>query len=157
MCILRQFLYDTAESVRLAALSAGSFLPLAQLATKLRSEEKYHMMHGRSWILRLGNSTQEAHEKLQTALYALYPHALGMFEPTEADETLAQLEICPREVELRKQWESAVAPVLADSGLSIPEAPQPIFGGRVGRHPDALKELVTAMQSVFQLDPTAKW
>jgi 1,2-phenylacetyl-CoA epoxidase catalytic subunit len=47
--------------------------------------------------------------------------------------------------------------VLADAGLTIPEAPQPIHGGRVGRHPDELQELVDAMQRVCRIDPTAKW
>lgn len=156
-CILRQFLYDAAEAVRLAALSDSAYEPLAQLARKLRGEEKFHLMHGRSWVLRLGNSNDDAHERMQIALYFAYPHALGMFEPTEADETLAQSGISVRERELRCQWESAVAPVLADAGLVIPEAPQAIHGGRHGRHPDALKDLLASMQQVFQLDPTAKW
>lgn len=156
-CILRQFLYDAAETVRLTAMSSSAFVPLSQLANKLRSEEKYHLMHGRSWMLRLGNSTDEAHEKLQNALYTAYPHALGMFEPNEADEPLAQSGIAPREQDLRLEWESAVAPVLGDAGLSIPESPQPIYGGRVGRHPDALKKLIDDMQQVYQLDPAAKW
>src|SRR3990172_10572297 len=34
--IMRQFLYDAAETVRLAALMQSSLAPLAQLATKLR-------------------------------------------------------------------------------------------------------------------------
>lgn len=156
-CLLRQFLYDAAETVRLTALADSSLTPLAQLATKLRSEEKYHLMHGRSWVLRLGNSTEESHERMQAALYKLYPHALGLFEPTEADEPLAQAGICPHEEELRRQWESAAAPVLADSGLVVPETVQPIFGGRVGRHPEPLAKLLEDLQLVHSIDPSAKW
>jgi ring-1,2-phenylacetyl-CoA epoxidase subunit PaaC len=157
LSVLRQFLYDAAESVRLTALSEGSLVPLAQLARKLRGEEKYHLMHGRQWVLHLGNSTQEAHDRLQNALNALYPHALGLFEPTEADEPLVQAGVCPRENELRRRWESAVAPVLVDAHLSIPEAPQPVFGGRSGKHPAALTDLLNNMQLVFSIDPQAKW
>ena len=57
--ILRQFLYDASETVRLTALSQSALVPLAQLTAKLRGEEKYHLMHGRSWVLRLGNATEE--------------------------------------------------------------------------------------------------
>lgn len=156
-CVTRQFLYDAAESVRLTALAASSFLPLAQLSAKLRGEEKYHLMHGRQWMLHLGNSTGEARKRVQAALDKAYPYALGLFEPTEADEPLVQAGICPREKELRRAWESAVAPVLKDAGLTIPEGVQPIHGGRSGRHPAALAELLESMQLVYNIDPAAKW
>jgi len=156
-CMMRQFLYDMAETVRLAALEHSSFTPLAQLARKLRGEEKYHLMHGRSWVLRLGNSTDDAQARLQAALNKAYAYALGLFEPTGADETLVQAGICPHEDDLRSQWESAVAPVLADARLEVPAHAKPVYGGRVGRHPDALKELLDGMQVVYQIDPTAKW
>ena len=155
--LVRQFLYDASEQVRLTALAEGSLVPLAQLAAKLRGEEKYHMMHGRTWVLRLGSSTTESHEKMQAALDRAYPHALGLFEPTEFDEALAQAGVCPREDELQGQWESAVAPVLADAGLKVPDAAKPMFGGRVGRHPPELVELLDQMQLVYRIDPAAKW
>lgn len=156
-CVLRQFLYDAAGTVRLAALSEGTLAPLAQLARKLRSEKKYHLMHGRSWVLRLGNSTDEAHDRLQTALNHAYPYALGLFEPTEADEPLVQAGIAPREQELRSQWESAVSPVLADAGLKTPETAPPAYGGRSGKHPSELAKLLESMQVVYAIDPSAKW
>ena len=156
-CVLRQFLYDAGETVRLTALMESSLIPLAHVARKLHSEEKYHLMHGRSWILRLGNATDESHERMQAALLQAYPHALGLFEPVEADEPLAQAGICPQEEELRRQWESAVAPVLAEAGLELPETVQPIFGGRVGRHVEALAKLLDDLQLVHSIDPSAKW
>ncbi len=156
-CLLRQFLYDASETVRLTALCEGTLVPLAQAARKIRSEEKYHLMHGRSWVLRLGNATDESHERMQTALYEAYPHALGLFEPTAADEPLTLAGICPREEELRRQWESAVAPVLADAGLEQPETAQAAYGGRVGHHPESLTSLLNDMQIVYKIDPAAKW
>ena len=155
--VLRQFLYDAAETVRLTALSEGTLVPLAKLTAKLRGEEKYHLMHGRGWVLRLGDATRESNQRMQRALNELYPHALGLFEPTEFDVGLAQAGICPREEDLEKAWASAVAPVIKAAGLAIPENYVPVYGGRVGRHPAALKELIESMQSVFQLDPTAHW
>ena len=155
--VLRQFLYDAAETVRLAAFLGSSLTPLAQLAGKLRGEEKYHLMHGRNWVLRLGSSTDDSHRKMQAALDFAYPHALGLFEPSEYDETLAQAGISPREEELKRQWESAVAPVLTDAGLNVPDGAEAIYGGRVGRHPEVLKELLDKMQLVYSIDPTAKW
>jgi len=155
--VVRQFLYDSAESVRLAALSDSAFVPLAQLARKLRGEEKYHLMHGRSWMLHLGEATDESRDRMKKALGELYAHALGLFEPVESDEPLARYGICPTERELRTQWESAVFPTLAAAGLSVRDNTPPAYGGRFGRHPAVLAELLDQMQSVFNIDPTAKW
>jgi len=155
--ITRRFLYDVADTVRLTALSESTLVPLAQLVRKLRSEKKYHLMHGRSWMRRLGSATEISHAKMQAALDEAYPHALGLFEPTEADEVLAQAGICPTEEELRRQWESAVAPVLKEAVLRVDDSVKPVYGGRVGRHLPVLGELLESMQRVFSIDPAAKW
>jgi len=157
LCLMRQFLYDAAETIRLTALTASTLVPLAQLTTKLLSEEKYHLLHGRSWVLRLGSASGESNERMQSALHTTYPHALGLFEPTDADEPLAQAGICPHEEELQREWESAIAPVLRDASLPQPETAEPVYGGRFGKHPDALTKLLEDMQLVYQIDPTAKW
>lgn len=155
--IVRQFLYDASITIRLAALVESTLVPLSQLARKLRSEKKYHMMHGRTWMLRLGNSTDDSRGRMQAALNRAYPHALGLFEATEADEPLVQAGIAPREQELKNHWESAVAPVLSDAGLNTPDNAVAVFGGRSGKHAPELAELLNNMQVVYAIDPTAKW
>jgi ring-1,2-phenylacetyl-CoA epoxidase subunit PaaC len=155
--IVRQFFYDASEQVRLTELAECAFTPLAQLTTKLRSEEKYHMMHGRAWMLRLGKPTGESRGKMQAAVDKAYPYALGLFEPTEYCQPLTQAGICSPEDDLKSQWESAVAPVLADAGLRIPDSCKPVFGGRVGKHPPELNQLLDGLQLVYNIDPAAKW
>ena len=44
--LVRHMLYDTAEAVRLNALSRSSFKPLAELSNKLAREELYHQLLG---------------------------------------------------------------------------------------------------------------
>ena len=155
-CVLRQFLYDTAETVRLAALCTRALAPLAQLAGGLRVVEKSHLAHGRKWVLQLANALHNSRERMQTALDDFYPHALGLFEPTEADEPLAQTGICPREDELRRQWESAVAPVIDEAALNLPETVRPVYGGRVGRHSQTLAELLERVRRCKAVGVSAK-
>ena len=114
-------------------------------------------MHGRTWVLRLGRGTEESREKMQRALALAYPCALALFESTEADEVLAQAGICPREEQLRREWESAVAPVLEQAGLIVDPSLRPVNGGRVGRHSESLSQLIESLQLVHSIDPTAKW
>jgi ring-1,2-phenylacetyl-CoA epoxidase subunit PaaC len=155
--ITRQFLYDAAESVRLKALAVCSYRPLAELARKIAGEEKYHLLHGRTWVTKLGQGTDESRSRMQTALDAAFPHALGLFEPTKHDRAIAAMGLQPPESALRDRWGDVVEPVLAEAGLTAPSGVEPVYGGRAGRHPPELAELLEAMQKVYRIDPAAKW
>jgi ring-1,2-phenylacetyl-CoA epoxidase subunit PaaC len=155
--VMRQYLYDAAEMVRLVALTESAYKPLADLARKIRGEEKYHLMHGRTWVQRLGNATEESHKRMQAAIEVCYPRALALFEPTRWDETLSSTGVQPSEAELCATWKSRVVPVLSEAGLDVPQSAKPTYGGRAGRHPPELAELIGSMQKVFRLDPAAQW
>ncbi|HET7686766.1 MAG TPA: 1,2-phenylacetyl-CoA epoxidase subunit PaaC, partial [Candidatus Limnocylindria bacterium] len=51
--IARRYLYETADAARLESLAVSSYEPLAQLAGKMRREERYHLMHVDAWVRRL--------------------------------------------------------------------------------------------------------
>src|SRR5215471_16608308 len=51
--MLRQYLFDAAESVRLPLLAVSTHRPLAEAAAKIRPEELYHLRHTQAWIQRL--------------------------------------------------------------------------------------------------------
>ena len=87
--IARRWLYDTADSVRLAALAQSSFAPLAEVVAKIRREERYHLMHLDAWLERLANArTASRATKLPTALEALEPIATSVFAPLPGEEML---------------------------------------------------------------------
>jgi ring-1,2-phenylacetyl-CoA epoxidase subunit PaaC len=154
--VARQFLYDAAETVRLAALSHSSYKPLAQAARKFAGEEKYHFMHGQSWIANLGKATPESRTRLQAALDQVFPYALGLFETTEADAAMVVGGLQAPEAELKKEWLALIMPIVNDAGLKLPEA-VPIEGGRRGQHTEHLTALLNDMQLVFRTDPEATW
>jgi len=143
--VMRQFLYDAAKCVRLKALSTGVLVPMARLAAAILEQKKRHLAHGRAWVLRISGAGEVGLDSMQQALALAYPCALGLFEPTESDEVLAQAGICPREEELQHEWESAVVPVLSQAGLTVDSALRPVYGGRVGRHSAALAEVVDGL------------
>ena len=154
---VRQFLFDEAASVRFDALAESDYEPLAQVVRKLRGELKYHVMHGRLAMRRLGIGTDDSHGRMQIALDRLFPHALGIFEPTQWDETLAREGIQPREAELCEQWRTRIAPIIEESTLTLPADVEPAYGGRTGRHPQTLVILLEDMQKVYRLEPAAEW
>jgi ring-1,2-phenylacetyl-CoA epoxidase subunit PaaC len=157
LSLVRQYLYSEADAVRMAAMEGSAYSPLSHLARKLRGEIKYHTLHGRTLMTRLGKATDDSRARLQAALDALYPHALGMFEPTEFDEALAKAGVCPHEDELKRQWLAVIAPMIEEVGLELPENAKPVYGGRHGNHPPELATLLEEMQNVYRLDPGAEW
>lgn len=152
----RQFFFSEADAVRLAALEKSAYVPLAQLARKLRGEIKYHTMHGRMLIEKLAVG-EDGRVRMQAAVDQLYGHALGMFEPTGSDQALESAGICPPEKTLCGRWRQTVDPLLEAAGLSVPDDADPVYGGRIGKHPADLAEAVDDLQKVYRLDPTASW
>jgi ring-1,2-phenylacetyl-CoA epoxidase subunit PaaC len=151
--LTRQFLYDAAETVRLAALSGSSYMPLAQAARKLAGEEKYHLMHGRAWLVRLGRAAGESQSRMQAALDKAFPLALGLFEAGEAEAELVKQGVKPPEAELRREWQALSLAVLDEAGLRAPSVtgdggalrwqarpPHRAPGASVGRHAIGLSE-----------------
>jgi ring-1,2-phenylacetyl-CoA epoxidase subunit PaaC len=153
----RQCFYDIYQANRIEASCESTYLPLAQLARKIRGEQKYHTMHSRMWLTGLGDATGESHTLMQGAVELLYPHALGLFEPTEHDEVIAASGLAPAEGDLCAQWRADTAELFGQAGLSIPDAAEAALGGRAGKHGAELADLLDGMQKVYRQDPTATW
>ncbi|WP_376792409.1 1,2-phenylacetyl-CoA epoxidase subunit PaaC [Thermoflexus sp.] len=154
--VVRQFLFDYAEKVRLEALMASAYRPLAEAAAKVRREETYHLMHSRAWVVRLGDATEESHRRMQAALDLAWPHALGLFEPAPGEDLRVAEGIQPPEAELRARWEAEVRPILEAASLVVPEA-EPIDGGRKGQHTAHLAALLADFQMVARSGVGETW
>ena len=157
--LIRHFLYDTAETIRFEMLSHSSYMPLAQLAVKVRGELRYHTLHANTWINQLGNANEESIGKLQRALEHALPYALGLFEPSPFENELIGEGVFEGEKALEEKWKTKVAGLLAKTQLQLPqwEAIVPQLGGRSGKHTAHLQPLLDEMGEVFRIDPTAEW
>lgn len=156
--IVRMFLYDRADAVRLAALSSGGVASLSDLAKTLGREEKYHLRYGEEWLRRLAQATPESRARVQEALDAAWADAGALFEPVEGQEMLEQAGVLPAtsQDQLRR-WREQVTPVLESFGLRVPAREPVADGGRTGHHTDDLRILLDEMTSVWRTEPGAKW
>ena len=155
--MLRQYLFDAAESVRLPALTQSTCVPMAETAAKIRTEEIYHYRHTQAWVKRLGLGTEESHARLQTALDTLWPYALQLFVPLTTEPALVSEGLVPDSIALQGQWEALVLPVLHEAELTVLVARQPAALDRT-QHTDHLPALLTEMQAVARLEaPGTEW
>ncbi len=93
--MVRQYLFDAAESVLLPQLTVSAYQPLAEAAAKIRREEVYHLRHTSLWLKRLGLGTDESHRRTQQALDAVWPYAQQLFVPLPGDAVLMEAGIVP--------------------------------------------------------------
>lgn len=111
--IARRWMYDTADSVRLGALANASFRPLAEVVSKVRREERYHLMHLDVWLRRLANGGDEPRRRLTDALATLRPDAHSVFAPLVGEETLIDAGILAEPMaRLAERWASQAGHVL---------------------------------------------
>jgi len=153
--VLRQYLFDSAEVIRLEALARSSYVPLAGVAGKIRKEELYHLRHSRAWIQRLGLGTQESQSRLQNALQSLWPYTNQMWQSVPGEDRLMEAGLLPGSQALQTIWLEQTSAFLRECALTIPSTP-PLILNRT-QHTTHLKTLIAEMHSVFKLDPQAQW
>ncbi|HSH76981.1 MAG TPA: 1,2-phenylacetyl-CoA epoxidase subunit PaaC [Herpetosiphonaceae bacterium] len=165
--VSRQFLYDTADYVRLESLTDSSYAPLATGAAAIIREERYHLLHANTWLERLAEGGAEARGRQQAAFDALWPDALGFWEPVQGEDELVAAGILPDSfAELQQQWLDRIEEPITRLRLPFPfvrfgETWQPrveaVIGGRRGEHGASFVEFHAMFTSVYRLDPRAKW
>jgi ring-1,2-phenylacetyl-CoA epoxidase subunit PaaC len=164
--VVRQFLFDVAEEERLKLLKGSSFAPFVEIAEKISREEAYHILHTQGLVERLGDATEESHRRMQFAVDAAFPQALGMFERIDGEDELAAAKVFVGNKVVQNEWLYRVVPVLQKSSLTVPvegsngsynPACVPDLGGRKKQHTEFLNKLVEDMQSVYRSIPKAKW
>ncbi len=155
--VVRQFLFDIAEEIRLKALSSSSYSPVKDAAAKILKEEAYHRLHLQGLVERLGDGTEESHRRMQTALDAAFPQALGMFEKLPEEDALVNKKVMIPNEELKKEWLAIIIPVLKSSTLALHLNAQPDLGGRNRKHTEHLQQLMTDLQSVYRSVPETAW
>jgi ring-1,2-phenylacetyl-CoA epoxidase subunit PaaC len=103
--VARQFLYDTADAVRLEALAASSWAELAELVRVIQLEEQYHVDHARAWFDRLAAGPLEARNRFAVGLAAAMAEAVALFEPLPGEPELVAGGTLPRSnEELLSDW-----------------------------------------------------
>lgn len=156
--LMRHFLFDAAEFLRWTMLKNSSLPSIAALAAKIQGETKYHVYHGRTWVIRLASAgNEESKARMQSALETCWPFALGMFEHGVDEQALIREGVFTGEDALKAQWEDFVRLTMEEAGLTIPEHDAAVLGGRKGYHTEHLQPLLDEMTVVFRTDPQAEW
>ena len=154
--LMRQFLFDAWHFPMLAALKQSADQRIAEIAEKAAKEAAYHLERSEDYIVRLGDGTQESHDRMQTALDALYPFAGELTTPDETDEALAKAGLAPDLHAIGDQCNNYMARILNEATLTAPETAARM-GGKAGMHSEEMGYILADMQWLQRAYPGATW
>ncbi|GAA4228295.1 phenylacetate-CoA oxygenase subunit PaaC [Actinomadura meridiana] len=157
-CVVRLLVFATWRLALLDRLTASRDPVLAAIAAKGVKEVTYHRDYAALWTIRLGDGTDESHDRAQRALDSLWPYTGELFVVHGVEHGLAAAEVGVDPSTARVEFDMVLDEVLAQATLRRPatvwtSGPT----GRDGAHSPALIDLLTEMQSVARAHPGATW
>ena len=153
----RQLLASAYQLLLWQALTTSTDEVLAGVAGKAVKEAAYHLDHARSWVVRLGDGTEESHRRVQAGLDEVWPYSFELFERDPLLDRLVARGIAADPDELLPQWERTVADVVAEATLEVPQTTWRPTGGRSGQHLTSFGYLLAELQHLHRSHPGASW
>jgi len=155
--IARQFLFDTYMYFLYEELKSSKDETIAAIASKSHKEITYHLRHTTEWMYRLGDGTQESHDRLQNAVNDLWMFTAEMFDMDEVDALLIKEGIAPDLNKVKSAWEKRVKEIFVEATIEIPTTTFKQKGSREGKHTEQLGFILAEMQYLHRAYPNAKW
>ena len=155
--IVRQFLFDRYYLSVLEALTRCSDKRLAEIAARAEKELRYHLRHCSQWLVRLGDGTEESHEKVQQSLDELWRYTGEMFAADALDDAMLAAFGGPDLGAIAAEWHKDVAAIVEEATLSVPKEQPMASGGKQGVHTEHFGYLVAEMQNLPRTYPGATW
>ena len=153
----RQFLFDVFHLLFLTELQKSKDLTLSAIASKAVKEVSYHQRFSSDWIKRLGDGTEESHQRIQNAIDDLWTYTDELFHQTEANKTMIKEGIGVEVTNLKNTYYETVNSVLVEATLSVPESKYFQKGGKQGIHTEHMGYLLTELQYMQRAYPNMEW
>ncbi|MBC7903328.1 MAG: phenylacetate-CoA oxygenase subunit PaaC [Gemmatimonadaceae bacterium] len=154
--VLRQFFFSTYQYFLYHELKNSADETLAAIAEKSFKEVTYHMRWSAEWVIRLGDGTEESHDRMQKALDQLWAYTGELLTPGDF-ETEPDGKIVVDLRSIKVAWTNKIQEVLSTATLQIPENKWQQSGGKQGRHTEHLGYILSEMQYLQRTYPNAQW
>jgi len=157
----RQFYFDQWHMLVLGSLSSSRDPRIAEIAAKARKEVAYHIERSADWVIRLGDGTEESHQKMQAALDYLWTYTGEMFAPDSVELALIETGVAADVRALREPWLANIGRVLDVATLALPTVAwmqgSNGRGGKQGVHSEHLGHMLAEMQFLQRAYPGSQW
>ncbi len=155
--ITRQFLFDIFHLALLEELQNSKDEMLSAIAKKSIKEVLYHTRFSSDWIKRLGDGTDESHDRIQTAVNDLWVFTDEFFHQTEADKAMVAEGIGVDVTLLKAGFYQKVTAILEEATLQTPTIEYFQKGGKQGIHSEHMGYLLADLQYMQRTYPNMNW
>ncbi len=155
--IARQFLFDVFHLAFLEELQNSKDEMLAAIAKKSIKEVLYHNRFSSDWIKRLGDGTEESHDRIQTAINDLWIFTDELFHQTDADKAMVAEGIGVDTTLLKASYYKKVSGILEEATLQTPSIEYFQKGGKQGIHSEHMGFILTELQYMQRTYPNMTW
>ncbi len=154
--LTRSFFYDQFHYLLLEAIIQSDHKALKEIASQAIKEVRYHCRYSSDWMKRLGDGTEESHQRVQKAVDAFYMYTGEFFMPSAADEYMAA-EFNINIESIKEKWLENIQAVLQESTLAMPQDTWFQKGGKTGVHTEKLGFLLAELQYIQRAYPNMNW
>ena len=155
--IVRQFLFDAFNYYQFQQLCKSKDEQIAAIAKKSLKEITYHLRFSSEWMIRLGDGTEESHQKIQSALDELWMYSGELVTPTTAEEELATQNIAPDLKQIKDLYQNKLKEIIETAALKMPKDTFMQQGGKEGIHTEQLGYILAEMQFLQRAYPNQQW
>jgi len=155
--IMRQFLYDSFNFYLYNELKNSTDKQISAIAEKSLKEIKYHLRYSSEWVVRLGDGTEESHQKMQTALDDLWMYSGELCTPDVLDVQMYEAGIGADLDKIRPLWQEKINTTLIRATLQKPDSSWMQSGGKQGKHSEHLGFILAEMQFMQRTYPNMEW
>ena len=155
--ILRQFLFSQYQYLLFQQLQSSDDEQLAAIAAKSLKEVTYHLRWSSEWIIRLGDGTEESHQRMFKAIDELWRYTGELFEASGYELRVASDGIGINASILKDPWLNKVKEIFAEATLPVPEKTFMQTGGKEGKHTEHLGYILTELQYMQRAYPGCEW
>jgi ring-1,2-phenylacetyl-CoA epoxidase subunit PaaC len=153
----RQFLFDVYHQLFLEQLQSSSDQTLAAIAKKSLKEVTYHVRFSSDWVIRLGDGTEDSHNRISSAIADLWIFTEELFSATEVENEMSKNSIGVDVSALRDTYFQRVKDVLNEATIAIPDVKYFQKGGKQGNHTEHMGYILTEMQYMQRTFPNMTW
>lgn len=155
--IVRQYMFDVFHFHLLNDLTNSRDETLCSIAQKSIKEVTYHKRWSSQWVLRLGDGTNESHEKMQLALDHFWSYAFESVTPDVLDQMMTEEKIGADLHKIATVVKKEITTHVREATLTVPESSWDRKGGKTGMHSEHLGYLLAEMQHLQRAYPGAEW
>jgi len=155
--IARQFLFDIYHLLVLEDLQNSKDETLSAIAKKSIKEVSYHTRFSSDWIIRLGDGTEESHNRIQTAINDLWIFTDELFHQTDSDKVMVSEGIGVDVTLLKASYYKKVSIILEEATLQTPVIEYFQKGGKQGIHSEHMGYILTELQFMQRTYPNMNW